>query len=633
MVERMMYVNLMGRILDLDRVIEKYVSRFDIQFEYASHELPGAEGLIQLPSANPYSDAMRKIENMEKIAPLPATGQTSMAIDEALMVLDEAWEMYKERDERLKELDAQKQELEAFNKALLPFMSLKFDMAKLSEFRLINITFGKMPVSNFRQFEAFLYDDPEILFVQSDRTKEYIWGLYACPITYGEKVDSIFSSLHFERVKLNSNFYGEALSGEPERVMRQIDDKLSSVLAEISRLNNMSPDFANRPERLPEAAAVVRRIHDVYEIRKYASKTPNDFYVFVGWMSERDAKRLQKEIGDDNMVVLVNESEKIMANSSPPTKLNNLPIIRYFEFFTAMYGMPGYGEFDPTPFVAVTYTLLFGLMFGDLGQGALIAALGYYLYRKRGFSLGAIMAVVGVSAMVFGALYGSVFGFEEWLPALWRRPASDINSTLFFAVGAGILLIVSSMVINITNALKQKSWGKLLFSPNGVSGLLFYLAIVGIVLCALNGLTALAVALGIVFVAVPLILIALREPLTKIIEGRKAKLESGPAMFVLETIIELFEVLLTYFTNTVSFVRVGAFALSHAGMMGVVMLLARSATGGDRNIAVIVMGNIVVMALEGLLIGIQGLRLEFYEMFSRFFSGNGRAFRSYREMK
>jgi V/A-type H+-transporting ATPase subunit I len=298
-----------------------------------------------------------------------------------------------------------------------------------------------------------------------------------------------------------------------------------------------------------------------------------------------------------------------------------------------MYGMPGYGEFDPTPFVAITYTLLFGLMFGDLGQGALISALGCYLYKKKGIALGAVMTVIGASSMVFGVLYGSVFGFEEWLPALWRKPGTDINSTLFFAVGIGVFLIISSMLINILNALKQKNWGKLIFSPNGIAGLVFYLAVVGIVLCVLNGFTTLAIVLGIVFVAIPLILIALREPLAKIAQGHKVELEGRPAMFVLETIIELYEVLLTYFTNTVSFVRVGAFALSHAGMMSVVMLLSRSATGDNRNIVIIVLGNIVVMALEGLVVGIQVLRLEFYEMFSRFFSGDGRAFHSYRKAK
>jgi V/A-type H+-transporting ATPase subunit I len=272
-------------------------------------------------------------------------------------------------------------------------------------------------------------------------------------------------------------------------------------------------------------------------------------------------------------------------------------------------------------------------MFGDLGQGAALSLLGLYLYKKKGLALGAIMSIIGVSSMVFGLLYGSVFGFEDWIPALWQHPARDINSTLFFAVGIGIFLILTSMVINIVNALNQKNWGKLIFSPNGIAGIVFYGAIIGIVLAYITGYTALALTLLIVFVIVPLVLIAFREPLTSLIEGKKAHI-NGIGIFLLETIIELFEVLLTYFTNTVSFVRVGAFALSHAGMMSVVMLLSHSTTDERAiNIPVIILGNIVVMVLEGLVVGIQVLRLEFYEMFSRFFDGDGRAFNSFKKGK
>jgi V/A-type H+-transporting ATPase subunit I len=300
-----------------------------------------------------------------------------------------------------------------------------------------------------------------------------------------------------------------------------------------------------------------------------------------------------------------------------------------------MYGLPSYGEFDPTPFLAITYTLLFGLMFGDLGQGAVVTLLGLFLYKKKGFQLGAIMATIGVSSMIFGVLYGSVFGFEDWIKPLWHHPADNANmmTTLIFGVGVGIVLILMAMILNIINSARQKNLGKLIFSPNGIAGFVFYAAVIGIVLSFVMGYTHLAIALVIVFVVIPLILIMFKEPLTKLIEGQKEKLENGFLMFILETVIELFEELLTYFTNTVSFVRVGAFALSHAGMMTVVMLLARSGITNSYNIFVVVLGNILVMGLEGLVVGIQVLRLEFYEMFSRFFDGEGRAFQPYNVSK
>jgi V/A-type H+-transporting ATPase subunit I len=130
---------------------------------------------------------------------------------------------------------------------------------------------------------------------------------------------------------------------------------------------------------------------------------------------------------------------------------------------------------------------------------------------------------------------------------------------------------------------------------------------------------------------IPLILMAFRAPIISFLEKKKELIHGGVGLFLFETVIEAFEMILSYFTNTVSFVRVGAFALSHASMMGVVMMLSATASGSN-NIAVVILGNVLVMCLEGLIVGIQVLRLEFYEMFSRFYSGAGREFIPYNKL-
>ena len=96
-------------------------------------------------------------------------------------------------------------------------------------------------------------------------------------------------------------------------------------------------------------------------------------------------------------------------------------------------------------------------------------------------------------------------------------------------------------------------------------------------------------------------------------------------MFIAQSFFELFEVLLSYFSNTLSFVRIGAFAVSHAAMMEVVLMLA-GAEAGSPNWIVVVIGNIIVCGMEGLIVGIQVLRLEYYELFSRFYKGTGKEF-------
>ena len=152
------------------------------------------------------------------------------------------------------------------------------------------------------------------------------------------------------------------------------------------------------------------------------------------------------------------------------------------------------------------------------------------------------------------------------------------------------------------------------------------------VLCALlfitgHGLPA-TIIIGIA-VGVPLVAILLKEPLTHLVEHHSRIFPEGSkVMFFVEALVEGFDVVLSYATNTISFVRVGAFALSHAGMMGVVMTLA-GMEKGNPNWIVIVLGNLLVAGLEGLVVGIQVLRLEYYEMFSRFYTGNGKPFISF----
>jgi V/A-type H+/Na+-transporting ATPase subunit I len=194
-------------------------------------------------------------------------------------------------------------------------------------------------------------------------------------------------------------------------------------------------------------------------------------------------------------------------------------------------------------------------------------------------------------------------------------------------------LILISMIINILNGIKQKNIEKILFDTNGVAGFVFYGSIVTSIILILTGHTLPGGILLFIMFVIPLILIAFKEPLTALIEKKADAMPKELGMFLVQTIFELFEVLLSYMTNTISFVRIGAFALSHAGMMEVVMMLSGAENGGSPNWPVFIIGNLVVMGMEGLIVGIHVLRLEYYEMFSRFFSGSGREFIPYSKQK
>lgn len=194
-------------------------------------------------------------------------------------------------------------------------------------------------------------------------------------------------------------------------------------------------------------------------------------------------------------------------------------------------------------------------------------------------------------------------------------------------IGMGVLIIIFGMVLNIINSIKSKNKGEALFGHNGAAGLVFYLSML---LCAGNLFLKWGIP-SFIFIAllvVSVLAMYLCEPLSNLVAGKKHWFPKS-GMFFVENLFEMFEVILSFFTNTISFLRIGAFAIVHVGMMMVVAILAQS--GGVGGFIVQIIGNVVVMVLEGLIVGIQVLRLEYYEMFSRYFTGRGKEFISLRD--
>jgi V/A-type H+-transporting ATPase subunit I len=189
-------------------------------------------------------------------------------------------------------------------------------------------------------------------------------------------------------------------------------------------------------------------------------------------------------------------------------------------------------------------------------------------------------------------------------------------------IAMGVLIIIFGMVLNVINSVRSKNKGEALFGHNGVAGLVFYISVL---LLAGNIFLKWGVP-NFVFIALIVIAILamyLCEPLSKLISGKKNWMPKN-GMFFVENFFEMFEVILSFFTNTISFLRIGAFAIVHVGMMMVVAILSQG--GGIGGVIVQILGNVLVMVLEGLIVGIQVLRLEYYEMFSRYFSGRGKEF-------
>ncbi|MCL2664092.1 MAG: hypothetical protein FWE82_00620 [Defluviitaleaceae bacterium] len=627
MIEKMKYINITGPIDLLDTITEGCLSAYDIQFENAAKKMGAIDGLRPFSMPNPFAEHARMAADL--LASLERRDRTKadcikIDADRAVKTVESAHINFLASQKNKEELRLKKEECGKNYSLLSHFSGLDFDFNKLESFKHINYAFGCMPRANYMQFESFLYGEPEILFAESETDRDFVWGVYFTPAPFSDKVRSIFNSLHFETFDLADAYNGaknEMISAAAEYWKNKLAET-ESLLSEPDVCASAEPE--HDPAELRAACEKIMRLNDVYGLRKNAAVTAQGNFIYVGWTTRKDAKRMAAELSGYGLTFFSREYVRGDPETDlPPTRLKNLPVVGLFEFFVKMYGLPRYGEMDPTPIMAVVYTLLFGIMFGDAGHGICLAVIGLLLYATKKNPLGGIMAAAGFSGMIFGFVYGIVFGLEDVLRAYLKKPAEDIIGTLLFAVAVGAGLILMSMALNIVNALKKRDMLKFFLDPNGISGFIFYGAVVLAIYMSVYGNKSVN-GLFVAAACLPLLVVALREPFCRIIKGERF-LSEGLGMFAVGTVIGLYEVLLSYAANTISFVRVGAFALTHAGMMAVVALLARNSSGLS-HIAFIVLGNLLVIAIEGLLVGIQVLRLNFYELFSRFYQSGGKPF-------
>ncbi|HBL83685.1 MAG: hypothetical protein A2Y17_08905 [Clostridiales bacterium GWF2_38_85] len=495
--------------------------------------------------------------------------------------------------------------------------SINIPLRDLYEFEYIKIRFGYLPRENYERFEVYIGSIRSAIFLPSSIEKDSVWGMYFTIRGASAENDTIFTTLGFKRVHLPNK-----ADEIPSESIHELQVETTQLQNKYTEAKKQLHDYAlSVYSELLECEEYLSMLSKSFDIKKKVLLVGEETYAFYGWISNSILKELKeklKKIGAD----LTIEEYEASDISEPPVILKNFVLFKPFQEFVEMYGLPSYREFDPTPFVAITYALFFGMMFGDIGQGALLILFGYLVKKFLKMNIGSILLIVGVSSIGFGFVYGSVFGYEHWLGGF--KPSENTNTILLYAVGIGVIMITICSLFNIINGIKQKRIDKYLLSPNGIVGLVFYWSIL---LFALEMIGVLQLPIPKIVLEVSLlitgILLFAKEPLIKLFEGKKEKRTENIFEMFVANFFELFEICLSYITNTISFIRIGAFAISHASMMAVVYMLAEQPSGGYNIIAIIV-GNLLVMALEGLVVGIQVLRLEFYELFSRFYDGNGR---------
>jgi len=452
----------------------------------------------------------------------------------------------------------------------------------------------------------------------------------------------------------------EGFTGVPEELLQGLETSLQQYKAELASI------LAEKQTLTGELKPVLQRLYNNFLLAsiivdlKGSLRSSRNAYLLSGWVPASELKSLVQELvalTDGRLSIRSynpEERKKVLdGEEKVPVSLDHGNFIKGFQGIVFSYGAPLYGTIDPTPFVALIFTLLFGIMFGDLGQGFVLFLLGLATSRKgiqalKGFrAYSTPLIAVGLSSMLMGLLDGEVFANEELLirptrivtgaltghpvdRILTLMPERDSMEKLFiffgFTIGVGVLINSIGLVINILNQITLKQYEKAFFAKTGLAGAILFWYAIFIAVRLILGQSLIwfdAVAL-----AVPAIFIFWGPALYRLLTHQKPAMEHGFLVFFMEGFVEILETISTYVSNTVSFLRVGAFALSHAVLSFIVFTLStmvakQAYVGPLMGILVTVFGNLIIIVLEGMIVAIQVVRLQYYEFFSKFFTETG----------
>lgn len=635
-IAKMRLVNITGDSDKLNETLTKFIDFPDFHAIEASQFVDRVRGLALQEIDSPCQILQEELDHIEKAYQLKLpTMKVRVLADTVEEMHDYIHKVHLELDGELQAIKQVEAQIKLYEQALLQVKnieSLDVSLDDIFRTKFTAVRFGKLPSDSLERLK-FYKNKPFIIQLFSQEN-QYTWCMYMAAEEYKGEIDNIFSSLFFERVRIPDFVHG--LPGEAKCL---IEEKLALLHEELEEHREILQCSSKECEnRLIEIRAEVNYICQVYDARRYVVGVGNRFSItgFIEAHRIEDLQRYYQDIDTLEIDIRPADSDKRII---PPTKLKNRWFARPFQMFVEMYGVPSHRDIDPTLFLAITYTFLFGMMFGDLGQGIVMALLGLFLSKRKKMVFGDILVRLGISTSLFGLLYGSFFGnkyiltpFYTQILGLNDKPihimdASFTMTLLISTVAIGAVLILTSILTNIYIRFRNKDIGAAIFSSNGIMGFLFYgFILVGIGLSMLVGINIINPVTIVLLIVIPVIGIFLKEPILHVMEGKKA-FPHGVRGFLVEGFFELFEVFLSYITNTMSFLRVGGFVLSHAGMMMVVMSLMNMA-GSSGSWIIAIFGNLFVMGLEGLIVGIQVMRLEFYEMFSRYYEGGGIQFKS-----
>lgn len=521
----------------------------------------------------------------------------------------------KYKSKRLREIREDLKVIDGIEENYDYFKNVNIDLSKLSDLKYFKVRFGILDKEarfrlkkNYGNILAMIFHTATI-----DEGEVY---LAIFPKEVEKEIDRILKSLNWEDVEILGRYKGTA-----KEILENFETEKEALKKEEKEILEYRDNFLKSNREEVETAITSMLISEnIEEVKRYMAKS-NKYFYLSGWVSLRDKDRVE-EILSKYDGLLTSFRDPIEQGIKPPTKLRNSNFFKPFELLVNMYGVPSYTEKDPTPLFAVTYMLLYGAMFGDLGQGAVFFLAGIFLSKKNK-SFGGLLKRLGFSSAVFGILYGSVFGIEEWIKPLLIRPFENINTTLGAAIGVGIVFLIISYALGFINKISNKEYEEAFLGKEGLAGFLVFLSFVNLAASKVLNVSIVPAKLCTIIIVISLLAMILSKVIMSAVTKEKIETEDG---YYIGAVFGLLETILSVVSNIISFIRVGAFAINHVGLFIAFKTIGQMIGTTSANIIALIVGNIIIIGLEGLIVFIQSLRLEYYEMFSKYYTGDGYEF-------
>lgn len=637
-VEKMVMMNIIGDVSKVDSVLKDIALSGMVDLASAMKEIEENNFLINISHENlervidlndiktfnkdnSYRQLMQKAEEIKKAFNVDieeiSLDELSLDKDYISSKINEIYEQVTNHSEKIKQLQGKLEEIDKFERSFTIPESFSISIDELRSLNYFEYKFGLLSKEDRirlkKNYENIL---AAILHVGTNKDGEVYLIIY--PNLIKEEMKRILRSVNFKEIVIP-----ETYTGTITEIKDQLENEKQGLIKEIDHWERSLEQLKEKYRH--EFLTILNQLTIKERIEEFKSNLArsNKFFYLSGWISENDKDQIKNMLNKyDKLLITFNDE----ADVKPPTKLKNNWFFKPFEVLLNMYGVPAHDELDPTPFLSISYMLLFGAMFGDLGQGFIILLAGLLLSKKNKL-FGGLLERLGFSSMIFGLLYGEVFGIEELIPALVIKPFEEINTVLVAAIAVGVVLILIAYILGMVNSFKRRDIEEGLFGKEGLAGFIFYICLLALVGGNLIGRTIIPTGVGIALIILSVVGMVLKEPLTNLITGKRPLHGEDVSGYYVQSVFSLIEVVLSMLSGTISFIRVGAFTLTHVGLFIAFKTIGEMIGTNTGNVIVLIIGNIVVIGLEGLIVFIQGLRLQYYELFSRYYKGDGKEFK------